>query len=55
MVHVEAKDTPERRAFYERISKQNLTPLWTVMSGLRRNPSPSAAPSAGNSLKSAMR
>jgi gentisate 1,2-dioxygenase len=34
MVHVEAKDTPERRAFYEKISKQNMTPLWTVMSGL---------------------
>ena len=34
MAHVEAKDTPERRAFYEKISKQNMTPLWTVMSGL---------------------
>jgi gentisate 1,2-dioxygenase len=27
-------ETPERRAFYARIDKQNLTPLWTVMSAL---------------------
>lgn len=29
-----AKGTPERRAYYERIGAQNLTPLWSVMSGL---------------------
>jgi gentisate 1,2-dioxygenase len=34
MAHIEAKDTPERRAFYEKIGKKNMTPLWTVMSGL---------------------
>lgn len=27
-------ETAERRAFYERIDKKNLTPLWTVLSGL---------------------
>lgn len=27
-------DTPERRAFYERISRQNLTPLWLSLSSL---------------------
>lgn len=27
-------ETPERRAFYEKIDKQNMTALWTVMSGL---------------------
>jgi gentisate 1,2-dioxygenase len=29
-----ALDTPERRAFYAKIDKQNLTPLWTVMGAL---------------------
>jgi len=29
-----AKETPERRAYYDRIDTQNLTPLWSVMSGL---------------------
>lgn len=29
-----AKETPERRAYYDRIGGQNLTPLWAVMSGL---------------------
>ena len=27
-------ETPERKAFYARIDKQNLTPLWSVLSGL---------------------
>src|SRR6266853_3534737 len=27
-------DTPERRAFYEKIDKQNLTPLWTSLANL---------------------
>ncbi|HWB44901.1 MAG TPA: gentisate 1,2-dioxygenase [Hyphomicrobiaceae bacterium] len=27
-------ETPERKAFYARIDKQNMTPLWTVMSSL---------------------
>jgi gentisate 1,2-dioxygenase len=27
-------DTPERRAFYEKIGKQNLTPLWTSLADL---------------------
>src|SRR5690349_3908379 len=27
-------DTPERRAFYERIDKQNLTPLWMSLANL---------------------
>src|SRR5713101_4357361 len=34
MVHVDIKDTPERTAFYEKISKQNMTPLWTALNGL---------------------
>jgi gentisate 1,2-dioxygenase len=34
MVHVEIKDTPERRAFYEKIDKKNMTPLWMVLNGL---------------------
>lgn len=29
-----AADTPERRAFYERISDKNLAPLWTVLGDL---------------------
>ena len=29
-----ATDTPERRAFYERISRQNLTPLWVSLANL---------------------
>lgn len=29
-----ATDTPERRAFYERISRQNMTPLWTSLANL---------------------
>ncbi len=29
-----AADTPERRAFYDRISQQNLTPLWTSLANL---------------------
>ncbi len=28
------QETPERRAFYDRIDKQSLTPLWTVMGAL---------------------
>src|SRR5438046_851132 len=27
-------ETPERKAFYARIDKQNMTPLWAVLSGL---------------------
>jgi len=27
-------DTPERRAFYERIGRQNLTPLWLSLADL---------------------
>ena len=27
-------DTPERRAFYDRISRQNLTPLWLSLANL---------------------
>ena len=27
-------DTPERRAFYERIDKRHLTPLWTSLANL---------------------
>jgi gentisate 1,2-dioxygenase len=30
----QALDTPERRAFYAKIDKQNLMPLWTVMGAL---------------------
>lgn len=30
----QAADTPERRAFYAKIDKQHLTPLWTVMGAL---------------------
>ena len=33
MDHVPA-ETPERKAFYTRIDKQNMTALWTVMSAL---------------------
>jgi gentisate 1,2-dioxygenase len=29
-----AVETPERRAFYERISRQNLTPLWVSLANL---------------------
>jgi gentisate 1,2-dioxygenase len=29
-----ARDTPERRAFYDRISQQNLTPLWVSLANL---------------------
>jgi gentisate 1,2-dioxygenase len=29
-----AADTPERRAFYERIGRQNLTPLWLSLANL---------------------
>jgi gentisate 1,2-dioxygenase len=29
-----AAETPERRAFYDRIDKQNMTPLWSVLSDL---------------------
>jgi len=29
-----AQDTPERRAFYERISRKNLTPLWLSLANL---------------------
>ena len=29
-----ATDTPERQAFYDRISRQNLTPLWTSLANL---------------------
>lgn len=35
-------DTPERRAFYERISRQHLTPLWTSLAGLV-TPEPASA------------
>ena len=31
---VHATDTPERRAFYDRIGRQNLTPLWTSLANL---------------------
>lgn len=31
---VPAAETPERRAFYERISRQNLTPLWLSLANL---------------------
>jgi gentisate 1,2-dioxygenase len=34
MAEIDARDTPERRAFYEKVGKQSMTPLWTVMSGL---------------------
>ena len=27
-------ETPERRAFYDRIDKQNMTALWTVLGAL---------------------
>jgi gentisate 1,2-dioxygenase len=30
----EAVETPARRAFYDKIDKQNLTPLWTVLSSI---------------------
>ena len=30
----EAVETPQRRAFYDKIDKQNLTPLWTVLSSI---------------------
>lgn len=33
-MHQAPKETPERRAFYDRIDKKNLTPLWTVMGAL---------------------
>jgi gentisate 1,2-dioxygenase len=33
MDHVPA-ETPERKAFYTRIDKQNMTALWTVMNAL---------------------
>jgi len=33
-VSAHAMDTPERRAFYDRISTQNLAPLWTSMANL---------------------
>jgi len=33
-VSAHATDTPARRAFYERISTQNLAPLWTSMANL---------------------
>jgi len=29
-----ATDTPERKAFYKKIDKQNMTPLWTVLGDL---------------------
>ena len=29
-----SKDTPERLAFYDRIGKDNLTPLWTSLADL---------------------
>lgn len=29
-----ATDTPERRAFYERIGRENMTPLWTSLANL---------------------
>jgi gentisate 1,2-dioxygenase len=32
--HAQPAETPERRAFYERISEQNLTPLWTSLAAL---------------------
>jgi gentisate 1,2-dioxygenase len=32
--HPEAAVTPERQAFYARINKENLTPLWSVMGAL---------------------
>jgi gentisate 1,2-dioxygenase len=34
MAHVEAAVTPERQAFYARIDKENMTPLWSVMGAL---------------------
>jgi gentisate 1,2-dioxygenase len=34
MAHVEAADTPERRAFYDKIDKKHMTALWTVMGAL---------------------
>jgi gentisate 1,2-dioxygenase len=34
MAHVDAAVTPEREAFYARIDKKNLTPLWSVMGAL---------------------
>src|SRR3954462_15048020 len=30
----EAIETPQRRAFYDKIDKENLTPLWTVLSSI---------------------
>src|SRR5215217_5919324 len=33
-IAVPPAETPERRAFYERIDKQNLTPLWTSLADL---------------------
>jgi gentisate 1,2-dioxygenase len=34
MLHVVPTDTPERRAFYEKIDGENLTALWNVMGAL---------------------
>jgi len=33
-VDAHATDTPERKEFYDRIDRQNLTPLWTVLGSL---------------------
>lgn len=34
MNHPSPADTPERRAFYERIDRQHMTPLWSVLGDL---------------------
>lgn len=33
-MHQTPQDTPERRAFYEKIDKKHMTPLWTVLGAL---------------------
>lgn len=41
----QAVETPERKAFYDKIDKKNLTPLWTVLSNLiTKEPRSAAVP-----------
>ena len=43
-------ETPERKAFYDKIDKQNLTPLWAVMSTIITAEPKSALPAASVAL-----
>src|SRR5262249_18542161 len=50
MIFTPPQATPERQAFYDRISRENLAPLWQVPGGLgpRRPRSPGGPAFGGN-------